>query len=42
MTDEERKKEEDEVEDLAKHIIDKIIPLVISDLKQNEGVPTDS
>ena len=42
MSDDERQKEEQLVEDLSKHIIEKAIPSLISDLKQMEGVPTDS
>ena len=42
MTDDERKKEEALIEDMAKYITEKAIPNLISDLKQSEGVPTDS
>ena len=42
MSEDERLKEEQLVEDLSKHIIEKAIPSLISDLKQMEGVPTDS
>ena len=42
MTDEELKAEEKQVEDLATYIIDTAIPGLIDDLKQFEGIPTDS
>ena len=42
MSEDERKKEEALIEDMAKYITEKAIPNLISDLKQSEGVPTDS
>lgn len=42
LSPEEIKKEETSVEDLGKFITDKAIPSLISDLKQLDGIPTDS
>ena len=44
MSEEERKVEEDKVQDLAKFIKDKAIPNMITRHEKNqiEGVPTDS
>ena len=42
LSEEERKTEEDLIEDLAKFLNDQAIPFLITELKQLEGVPTDS
>jgi len=42
MSEQELKKEEDQVEHLAAYILDTTLPALIADLKQLEGIPTDS